>query len=377
MAWTVLLLGAYGLFGSRIAARLAREDGWRLLLAGRDARRAADAAAMLGDNSRTRAALRGLAVDAHAADFSRVLRQHRPDLVVNCAGPFQGQDYAVARRCIQAGAHYVDLADGRDYVGGFGDALDALARRHERLAVTGASSVPGLSGAVVDAHCPAFARLDAIDIGISPGNRTERGLATVAAILSYVGKPLPWRRDGATAPVFGWQNLQRRRYDYPVGVRWLAACDVPDLDLFPSRYGVQALRFRAGLELRRLHFGLWLLAWLARAGLLRNLASHAAALKRTSEWFLRAGTDAGAMHVELHGMDSSGNPHRIHWEIIATGGDGPQIPATAAVVIAGKLARGELGTRGAVPCLDLFTLDECLASLAGYAIRTHTRSEPR
>ncbi|WP_313915997.1 saccharopine dehydrogenase NADP-binding domain-containing protein [Tahibacter sp.] len=376
MAWTVLLLGAYGLFGSRIAGRLAREQGWRLLLAGRDARRAAAVAATLQDDSRTRAELHGLAVDAHTPDFSRVLQQHRPDLVINCAGPFQGQDYTVARWCIEAGAHYVDLADGRDYVGGFGAALDALARQHERLAVTGASSVPGLSGAVVDAHRAAFASLDAIDIGISPGNRTERGLATVAAILSYVGKPLPWRRNGAPMPVFGWQRLQRRRYADPVGARWLAACDVPDLDLFPARYGLKALSFRAGLELKGLHFGLWLLSWLARAGVLRNLPSHATALKRASEWFLRAGTDSGAMHVELSGLNSSGNPHRVHWEIIAADGDGPQIPATASVVIAGKLARGELGTRGAIPCLDLFTLDECLASLAGYAIRTHTRSEP-
>lgn len=375
MAWTVLLLGAYGLFGSRIAGRLAREDGWRLLLAGRDAKRAADAAAQLRDDHRTRAALHGLAVDAQAPEFGRVLQQLRPDLVINCAGPFQGQDYAVARRCLEAGAHYVDLADGRDYVSGFGAALDVLARQYGRLAVTGASSVPGLSAAVVDAHRGAFARLDAIDIGISPGNRTERGLATVAAILSYVGKPLPWRRNDATQPVFGWQNLQRRRYDYPVGVRWLAACDVPDLDLFPARYGLKALSFRAGLELRCLHFGLWLLSWFVRAGLLRNLPSHAAALKRASEWFLRAGSDAGAMHVALSGTDPSGNPHCVYWEIIATDGDGPQIPATAAVVIAGKLARGEMDTRGAVSCLDLFTLEECLVSLAGYAIRTHTRSE--
>lgn len=375
MTWTVLLLGAYGLFGARIAGRLAREDGWRLLLAGRDARRAADAAAQLRDDNRTRAELHGLAVDAQAPEFGRVLRQHRPDLVINCAGPFQGQDYTVARCCLEAGAHYVDLADGRDYVSGFGVALDALARQHGRLAVTGASSVPGLSAAVVDAHRGGFARLDAIDIGISPGNRTERGLATVAAILSYVGKPLPWRRNDATRPAFGWQSLQRRRYDYPVGMRWLAACDVPDLDLFPVRYGLKGLSFRAGLELKRLHFGLWLLSWLVRAGLLRNLPSHAASLKRASEWFFRAGSDAGAMHVALAGKDSHGNPHVIHWEIVATNGDGPQIPATAAVVIAGKLSRGELDTRGAVACLDLFTLEECLASLAGYAIRAQTRSE--
>jgi saccharopine dehydrogenase-like NADP-dependent oxidoreductase len=36
------------------------------------------------------------------------------DSVIHTAGPFQGQDYAVARSAIAAGANYIDLADGRD-----------------------------------------------------------------------------------------------------------------------------------------------------------------------------------------------------------------------------------------------------------------------
>lgn len=369
MSWTVLLLGAYGLFGSRIAARLAREPGWTLLLAGRDPTRAQRFCERIAAGADCRAALEAIAVDAQTPAFAELLARRRPDLVIHCAGPFQGSDYAVARRCLEAGAHYVDLADARDYVTGFAAAVDALARAQDRLAVAGASTVPGISAAVVDRYRGDFARLDGIAIGISPGNRTERGLATVAAILSYVGRPLPWRRDGRAVLVHGWQRLQRQHYSAPAGTRWLAACDVPDLDLFAARYGpLQELNFRAGLELRRLHFGLWLLSWLVRAGLVRDLARHARLLKRTSEWFADAGSDIGAMHVELRGIDAAGEPLRRRWEILARDGDGPEIPATAAVVIARKLARGELASRGAGACLDLFTLDECLESLAGYAM---------
>lgn len=371
MTWTVLLLGAYGLFGTRIAARLAREPGWRLLLAGRDASRAAALAARCGADTRCAAELVPLAIDAHAPGFAALLADVRPQLVIHCAGPFQQQGYAVARACLEAGAHYVDLADGRDYVSGFGAALDALARSRDLLAVSGASSVPGLSAAVVDHYRDSFAQLHGIDIGISPGNRTERGLATVAAILSYVGRALPWRERGHDLPVYGWQRLQRHVYAQPVGARWLAACDVPDLTLFTERYApLQHLRFRAGLELQRLHGGLWLLSWLVRAGLLRDLARHAALLKRMSEWFARAGSDAGAMHVTLDGSDAEGRPQQLTWEILAQDGDGPEIPATAAVVVARKLARAELATRGARACLDLFVLDEFLDSLAPFAIRT-------
>ncbi|GMV28448.1 MAG: hypothetical protein AMXMBFR59_05730 [Rhodanobacteraceae bacterium] len=375
MPWTVLLLGAYGLFGARIAARLAREPGWRLVLAGRDIRRAERLASRCRADARTIAELVPRAVDAHGAGFATLLAEVRPQLVVHCAGPFQGQDYTVARESLTAGAHYLDLADGRDYVQRFGAELDALARAHGRLAVTGASTVPGLSAAVVD-HCRAgFARLDGIEIGISPGNRTERGLATVAAILSYVGRPLPWRERGCEYQVYGWQRLLRHTYPAPVGRRWLAACDVPDLALFAGRYGpLDHLRFRAGLELRRLHFGLWLLSWLARTGVVRDLAYHAPRLKRMSEWFTRAGSDAGAMHIALAGTGEDGSARRLTWEIVARDGDGPEIPATAAVVVARKLARGDLPVLGARACMDLFTLDEFLASLAGFAISAASRS---
>lgn len=375
MSWSVLLLGAYGLFGTRIAGRLARETGWRVLLAGRDLARAQRCRDECRRDPHCRAELVALAVDAHDTGFAALLQRERPDLVINCAGPFQGQGYAVAQECLQQGAHYIDLADGRDYVREFGPALDALAQAQGRLAVSGASSVPGLSAAVIDCYRGEFARLDRVDIGISPGNRTERGLATVAAILSYVGQPLPWREQGRTLLVHGWQRLQRQRYAAPAGVRWLAACDVPDLDLFPARYALAGLSFRAGLELRHLHFGLWLLSWLARAGLLRELPRRAALLKRMSEWFAGAGSDTGAMHVALQGHDARGNPQRIYWEIVASSGDGPQIPATAAVLLARKLAAGEIRHGGARACLDLFTLEEFLASLQGYAIAATTHTE--
>lgn len=374
MSWTVLLLGAYGLFGTRIAQRLARQNGWRLLLAGRDASRAQALAVRCRADPDCLAELVPVLVDAHTAGFAALLQRERPQLVIHCAGPFQQQGYAIAQACLEAGAHYVDLADGRDYVLGFGPALDALARKYDRLAVTGASTVPGLSAAVVDQCRGEFSRLDGIDIGISPGNRTERGLATVAAILSYVGRPLPWREHARPMAVYGWQALQRHVYATPVGPRWLAACDVPDLALFEPRYGpLQHLRFRAGLELKHLHFGLWLLSWLVRAGLVRDLARHAPTLKRLSEWFARDGSEQGAMHVALSGVGNSGSAHERCWEIIARDGDGPQIPATAAVVVAIKLARGELAVRGALPCIGLFTLAECLRSLQPYAIETRLR----
>jgi hypothetical protein len=153
--------------------------------------------------------------------------------------------------------------------------------------------------------------------------------------------------------------------------RWVGLCDVPDLSLFPERYpGVQHVMFRAGLELRRLHFGIWLLAWLVRLGLLNKLASHARGLRRASEWFLHAGSDEGGMVVMLEGLDAQARPLRLRWSLHAACGDGPQIPAMPAVVLARKKADGLLKARGAMPCMGLFDLDEALAALGEYRVST-------
>ncbi|TCO42620.1 saccharopine dehydrogenase family protein [Dokdonella fugitiva] len=364
----IVVLGGYGLFGARIVRALAGDDGLELVVAGRDAAKAGALAAEL-DRGGARATIEAMALDIDARGFGERLAALAPALVVHTAGPFQHRDYAVARAALALGAHYVDLADGRDFVAGFA-ALDAEARAAGRRAISGASSVPGLSGAVVAALADRFGRLDAIETAISPGNRTPRGLATTRAILGYVGRAYPLLDRGHWRRAHGWQSLRRLRVP-GIGTRWLARCEVPDLCVLAQRYpSLRSCDFRAGLELRRMHFGLWLASWAVRCGVLRDFARHAPALLALSERWLDSGSDTGLMQLELRGVDREDVPLHLRWRLVATHGDGPQVPATAAIVLARKLARDELAGAGAGPCLDLFTLDEFLAALDGYAITT-------
>ena len=365
----VLVLGGYGHFGGRIARTLGADARFEVLVGGRDAARAAAFVAGSGEMARP---LQPVALDAGAPDLASRLQALGPDLVIHAAGPFQERDYAVAKATLAAGAHYVDLADARDFVAGFAR-LDSVAREAGRLAVTGASSVPGLSAAVIEAFGPRFAALTSVETGISPGNRTPRGLATTEAILGYVGRPFAMRLEGAWRTVHGWQSLRRERYP-GAGVRWLARCEVPDLGLLPSRYPqLRTCDFRAGLELRRMHFGLWLASWTVRAGLPRSLRPWAGTLLRLSERWLDAGSDIGVMHMDLAGRGVDGGPLRLRWTLVAHAGDGPQIPCTAAIVLARRLADGTLDRTGATACLDLFTLDDYLQALEGFAIQTSVR----
>lgn len=362
MTRRVVLIGASGIFGSLISRRMAGDSRFLLTLAGRAHEALENLRASLDD-----ATVRTACIDVTAADLAARLSALRPQLVIHAAGPFQQRDYRVAEACLDCGSDYIDLADGRDFVVGISQ-LNDRARQLGRLVISGASSVPALSSAVVDALRPRFGALESIEHAINPGNRTPRGDATVASILGYCGRPIRVWRDGRWQIAHGWMDglLQR----FPFGGRRVGVCEVPDLDLFPVRYaGVRTVLFRAGLELPLLQAGTWCAAALVRLGLIRDLAAHAPMLRRLSERFIRFGSDVGGMTVELGGTDPAGTPLLLRWWLSAQAGDGPQVPVTPAVVLAQQWAEGKISETGARPCMGLLTLDQLLSGFEGYAIQ--------
>ena len=362
----VLVIGGYGFFGRRLVERLSLQPGLHVIVAGRSAPQADALVASLRPTSR--ATLEGLALDALSADLSACLDRLRVRAVVHASGPFQGQDYRVALACTAAGVHYVDLADGREFVAGIG-AVDVAATAAGVCVLSGASSVPALSAAAVDAMTRSWRRVDAIDIGISPGNRTERGLSTIQAGLSYCGRPIA-HADGRT--LTGWLRLRLHRYPRPVGWRPLSPCDVPDLALLPPRYpGHPVVRFGAGLELLALHLGMAAMALPARLGIVRDWGAHASWLKRWSDRFGTLGSDAGAMHVSVRGLDAQGGAVRRTWTLMAVAGDGPWVPTLAAAALVRKLAAGAPPAIGARPCVGELALDDFARETAGRQIAWH------
>lgn len=360
---TVLILGGYGNFGTIISRALVQDDGLRLLIAGRNGAKARRFALELG-----LAEQQGIALDADVTSLTKQLAALQVDTVIHTAGPFQNQDYRVAQACIAAGCHYLDLADGRDFVANIGK-LDAAAREAGVLVISGVSSVPALSSAVVDYFLPQFSRLDTIRHGIVSGAKTP-GLATVRAVLGYCGKPFTRLEGGYWKGVLGWQGLLRRRYPEPIGKRWLGNCDIPDLALFPQRYpGVKNVIFQAGLGVPLAHLAIWACSWLVRWRLVGNMAQFARPLHWLSRRLEIFGPQESAMHVELSGLGHDGKPLTRTWHIIARQHHGPYIPCGAAIALLRKLANGSLTERGAMPCVGLLTLDEYMNALAGLDIR--------
>ena len=359
--FNVLILGGYGNFGARIARSLARERRFRLIIAGRNPDKARDFCEELRRLGPT------VDVDAQRLDQMDARLDHGiaasgASLVIHTSGPYQGQDYRVARACISAGVNYIDLADGRDFVAGI-RTLDAAARDRNVLVVSGASTLPALSSAVVDTLKSKFSRLDVIEMSIAPGQRAERGLATLQAVLTYCGKPFRAWEGGQWREVYGWQGM--RTFRYPgLGWRALLRCDVPDLALFPDHYRpTRTVRFDAALELFVAQLGFWCLSWLSRAGVIKSPERLAPAFFQIGQVMDLFGSDVGGMHVRLAGLDQTGKALTATWFLTARSGCGPEIPSIPAVILAKKLASQNPGLHGAQPCLSMFTLDEFNAAV--------------
>jgi len=357
----VVVLGGTGNFGARILRALKDEPGVELVATSRRARAVAGA---------ERVPVKVL--DLASAQFPAQLAALAPDVVVHTVGPFQGQDYQVARAALACGAHYLDLADGRAFVAGFG-ALDAQARSAGKVALSGASTLPALSSAVVNELVSLGGEPESIEVAIAPGQRAPRGVATLQAVFSYLGQPVRVWSRGRWVHRTGWMDLERVPLEF--GTRWGALCDVPDLELFPQRYpSVREVTFHAALEFAVQHGVLACLAWLVRLGVPLPVSRWCTGLDRLASVFDRFGGEWGGMRVSVV-CTSNGQRSRRTWLLKAPALDGPEIPCMAAVALVRRLARGEVLQPGARACVGELSLAEFQPQFERWGIRTQIRKE--
>lgn len=355
----ILIIGGYGGFGARLSRRLLGA-GHVVLVAGRSHDKAAAfCAAHPGAEPVVADRTNGIGL---------VLARERPDLVIDAAGPFQGSGTTVPEACIAMRIAYLDLADSRDFVVGFG----ALAKGAQVTVpiISGASSVPALSGAVARKLAEGIERVERVDMVLSASNRAVAGPAVVAAILSYVGRPVRLWRGRREVQVTGWQELYRADFRVPGMAplrRWAAIAEVPDLSLLPDALpGKPAVTFRAGTELGFQMLGLWLMSWPVRWGWIRSLRPATPVLHWAQQATGRWTSDRSAMRVTLTG---AGIERR--WTIVAEKGDGPEIPTMAAQLLAEDVLAGRVPP-GVQDASGLLTFDRFEPLFAALAIRHAT-----
>jgi saccharopine dehydrogenase-like NADP-dependent oxidoreductase len=368
----VLILGGYGTFGRRLVELLRDQSDLTILIAGRSQTKAVKMVAEYNGTSHL------IAAPMDRADIAIHLPNLNPDLVVDVSGPFQGYGdapYVVPQACIAAGVHYIDLADGSDFVEGistlYQSAMDANV-----FAISGCSTCPALTTAVLDEMVDDF-EIQSIRAGIAPSPHAGLGLSVMRAVLGYAGKHIKIWRGGTFTTALGIAESMRYRiapHGYlPLDNLQFSLVDVPDLRLLQTRFPtLQNIWFGAGPTPIIFHRALNLLSKVRGALRLPALTFMAPFF----HWVLNTfgwGADRGGMFVHATGIKNN-TPHIKSWHIVAEGDDGPFIPAIPASIIIQKMLIGTLPERGAYSAMGVVSLADYETAFAGLNITSGFRT---
>ncbi len=376
-ALSVLIVGGYGTFGGRLAQLLADDRRLTLLIAGRSRAKAeAFCAALPAGAARTPVAF------DREADVERQLREIAPDVVVDATGPFQlyaGDPYRVVRAAVALGIDYLDLSDGTDFVKGIKQ-FDDAARQRGVFALSGVSSFPALTAAVVRRLSADLAQVERIFAGIAPSPLVHVGTNVIRAIASYAGKPLALLRDGRAATAHALIDAMHFTIvppgRLPLWRRRFTLVDAPDLQILPELWpGLRAIWTGVGTAPAIGHRAVSALAWAVRFRILPSLSPFAALMDRAAR-LLRWGEHRGGMFIAVHGMTIDGEKVERSWHLLAEADDGPFVPAMAAAAIIGNILTGHPPTPGARAAATDLELADYEALFAHKRIATGIRQTP-
>lgn len=346
----LLIIGGYGTFGGRLAELLCRERRVSLVIAGRSE----SAALAFCDALPPGATREALAVDRDR-DVARRIEKVNPDIVVDASGPFQayGKDpYRVVKAALATRTHYLDLADSPDFVRGIRQ-FDGAAREQGRVVLSGVSSFPVLSAAMVRDLSTDFRRIDSITGGIAPSPYAGVGYNVIRAIAGYAGKGVPIQRQGRRQRARALRETRRFTIappgEIPLFPRTFSLVDVPDLQLLADEWPeVKEVWMGAAPEPAVLHYLLRWFAGLVRLGLVPSLAPLARLIHATANR-VRWGEHRGGMFVEIRGRDAEGAGISRSAHLLAEGHHGLYIPSMAVEAIVRNWMDGRPPRSGARP----------------------------
>lgn len=374
----VLVVGGYGIFGGRVVELLQDDARLTLIVAGRALAKAAAFCVARGD----------VAAELAAARFDRdgelalQIEELAPNIVVDASGPFQAYGegrYRLVEACVAQRVNYLDLADGSDFVAGV-NGYDGAARAAGIYVLSGVSSFPMLTAAVVRRLSRDMAGVEAIMGGIAPSPFAIVGENVIRAIASYAGRPVAARTDAVNT--IGHPFTDQRRFTIsppgrlPLKSTMFSLVDVPDLRVLPLLWPeAKGVWMGAGPVPESLHRALVACAWLVRIGIAPSL-SPLAPLMHWATSRIRWGEHRGGMFVEVKGVASNSAPVTRSWHLLAEGDDGPFIPSMAVQAIVRRHLDGHEPAPGARAGVRDLELEDYEGLFAGRTIFTGVREAP-
>ncbi|MEO8495663.1 MAG: saccharopine dehydrogenase NADP-binding domain-containing protein [Planctomycetota bacterium] len=288
---TWMIYGANGYTGRLIAGRAAAE-GWKPVLAGRDAAKIAAIAKELDCPFRVFSLSSVQAAAKHLDGLS---------VVLHCAGPFSRTAEPMMRACLAAGVNYLDIT-------GEVDVIEFAARQHDAAVTAGISIMPAVGFDVVPSDCLA-AQLAAalpsaveLELAFKAGSSISPG--TAVSMFAWSGKGGRVRKDGQIIRVpSAWKD---KRIRFPSGER--QAMTIPWGDVSSAFHttgipNIEVYVVAPTRQIRSLRRWRWLLPmtnlapiqWLGRRWIKRNVQGpdDSSRAKGSAEFWGRVTDSAG------------------------------------------------------------------------------------
>lgn len=219
----VLVLGAYGLAGRAIVARLLEKTPFYVIAAGRDFARLQS---LYGDTGTGRVQIRIL----DATDGDALCEACKGvSFVINAVGPFARFGAAIARTVLESGVAYLDCANEQRHYRQL-EPLNSLALEKEVPLITAAGAIPGCSTLLIASMLDDFPAAVAVDCCWAQFRHAyaDSGLASMmGGILEALENPVAISR-GQNVPVVLGKSVKDIDLPLPFGMRRMM--EVPTID---------------------------------------------------------------------------------------------------------------------------------------------------
>ena len=236
----MLVVGGYGVVGSRIAGDLAADFPGRVVVAGRHGDRADAAAAAIGHGTR------GRRIDVRVAS-SIAAALEDVSIAVNCIDqPDRGLLWAAIGRGVaytDITPHLVDLGVGAGY-----ERVHAAAQASGARVLLGAGLVPGISSVMVRALADAVGGSDDIQTALLLSATDPSGPASFDYVLQELSMTFTIHVDGTDRPARAFTAPRVTDYPPPVGARPAYLFPFSDQVLYPRTMGAGTVVTRLSID---------------------------------------------------------------------------------------------------------------------------------